>query len=244
MITLSQLYRFTVVLIREAFHPRWPFKEIIRQCHAIGVRSFLLIGVTSFIVGMVFTVQSRPSLAQFGATAMIPAMVSIAIVRALAPLVTALIASGKIGSQIGAELGSMRVTEQIDAMEVSGANPVKFLILTRVLATTFMIPILCFYSAAISLFGGFLSITDQDQLSFLSYFTQVFGILKFVDLGAMVLRALVFGISIGLTSCYVGYHAENGTQGVGKAANTAVVASMFLVFIEELLLVQLFSLMN
>ncbi|WP_437919557.1 MlaE family ABC transporter permease [Sphingobacterium sp. LRF_L2] len=244
LMELSKIFQFTKKSCREIFLPPYEFKEIVRQCYEIGWKSMSLIGMTSFIVGIVFTMQSRPSLAKFGATAMIPAMVSIAIVRALAPLVTALISSGKIGSQIGAELSSMKVTEQIDAMEVSGTNPIKFLISTRVVATTIMIPILCFYAAMLGLLGGYFSIAEKDQMSILAYFTQVFGILKFVDLGAMVFRAVTFGFTIGLTSSYVGYYAKNGTQGVGKASNSAVVSSMFLVFIEELLIVQFLSVFN
>ena len=173
-----------------------------------------------------------------------PALISIAIVRALAPLVTALIASGKVGSQIGAELSSMNVTEQIDAMEVSGTNPFKFLIVSRIIATTIMIPVLCFYVAGIGLFGGYLSISAVDDLSLLSFFSQVFDSIQMIDLFAMVLRAVVFGFTIGFASCYVGYYSSKGTEGVGKAANSAVVASMFIVFIEELLIVQLLGIIT
>jgi len=158
--------------------------------------------------------------------------------------VTALIGSGKIGSQIGAELSSMNVTEQIDAMEVSGTNPMKFLVSTRILASTLMIPVLCFYVAGIGLFGGFLSIAAKDDLSFLAFFTQVFEAIAPKDIFAMVLRAVVFGFTIGFASSYVGYYSSKGTEGVGKAANSAVVASMFLVFIEELLIVQILSLVE
>nr|WP_317126058.1 ABC transporter permease [Sphingobacterium alimentarium] len=224
---------------REVVSPPFEFKEIIRQCYEVGWKSFPLISLTGFIVGFVFTKQSRPSLEEFGATSWLPALISIAIVRALAPLVTALIASGKVGSQIGAELSSMNVTEQIDAMEVSGTNPFKFLIVSRIVATTLMIPVLCFYVAGIGLFGGYLSITSKDDLSLLSFFTQVFESIQMIDLFAMVLRAVVFGFTIGFASCYVGYYSSKGTEGVGIAANSAVVASMFIVFIEELLIVQL-----
>ena len=220
---------------------RSEFKEIIRQCYEIGWKSFPLISLTGFIVGFVFTKQSRPSLEEFGATSWLPALISIAIVRALAPLVTALIASGKVGSQIGAELSSMNVTEQIDAMEVSGTNPFKFLIVSRVIATTIMIPILCFYVSGIGLMGGYLSIISHDDLSMLSFFTQVFNAIEYIDLAAMVIRAIVFGFTIGFASCYIGYNSSKGTEGVGRAANSAVVASMFLVFIEEILIVQLLS---
>lgn len=226
---------------RELVSPPYEFKEIMRQCYEIGWKSFPLISLTGFIVGFVFTKQSRPSLEEFGATSWLPALISIAIVRALAPLVTALIASGKVGSQIGAELSSMNVTEQIDAMEVSGTNPFKFLIVSRVIATTIMIPILCFYVSGIGLMGGYLSIISHDDLSMLSFFTQVFNAIEYIDLAAMVIRAIVFGFTIGFASCYIGYNSSKGTEGVGRAANSAVVASMFLVFIEEILIVQLLS---
>src|SRR6195952_268484 len=131
----------------------------VRQCNEVGVRSFTLISLTGFIVGVIFTKQSRPSLEEFGATSWLPSLVSIAIMRALAPLVTALIASGKVGSSIGAELGSMRVTEQIDAMEVSGTKPFKYLVCTRVLATTLTIPILATYTGFIGLLGGYLNVS-------------------------------------------------------------------------------------
>ena len=241
LLELAKLHRFLMRFFRELVSPPYEFKEIIRQCYEIGWKSFPLISLTGFIVGFVFTKQSRPSLEEFGATSWLPALISIAIVRALAPLVTALIASGKVGSQIGAELSSMNVTEQIDAMEVSGTNPFKFLIVSRVIATTIMIPILCFYVSGIGLMGGYLSIISHDDLSMLSFFTQVFNAIEYIDLAAMVIRAIVFGFTIGFASCYIGYNSSKGTEGVGRAANSAVVASMFLVFIEEILIVQLLS---
>src|SRR6195952_3384425 len=126
--SVYNIHLFILRFFREAFMPPYEFKEIVRQCYEVGVRSFTLITLTGFIVGLIFTKQSRPSLLQFGASSWLPGLVSIAIMRALAPLVTALIAAGKVGSSIGAELGSMRVTEQIDAMEVSGTKPFKFLV--------------------------------------------------------------------------------------------------------------------
>ena len=241
LLEFAKLHRFLMRFFRELVSPPYEFKEIMRQCYEIGWKSFPLISLTGFIVGFVFTKQSRPSLEEFGATSWLPALISIAIVRALAPLVTALIASGKVGSQIGAELSSMNVTEQIDAMEVSGTNPFKFLIVSRVIATTIMIPILCFYVSGIGLMGGYLSIISNDDLSLLSFFTQVFNAIDYIDLAAMVIRAIVFGFTIGFASCYIGYNSSKGTEGVGRAANSAVVAYMFLVFIEEILIVQLLA---
>src|SRR3978361_780021 len=134
----------------------------MRQCYEVGVRSFSLSSLAGFIVGLIFTKQSRPSLLEFGATSWLPSLVSIAIMRALAPLVTALIASGTVGSSIGADLGSMRVTEQIDAMEVSGTKPFKYLVCTRVIATTIAIPILATYTGFVAILGGFLNVVNNE----------------------------------------------------------------------------------
>src|SRR3569833_941772 len=133
---IYQAFAFVIRFFKEAFVPPFHFKEFIRQCYNIGYKSLALISITGFITGLVFTKQSRPSLADFGATSWLPSLVAIAIIRALAPLVTALICAGKVGSNIGAELGSMIVTEQIDAMEVSAIDPYKYLVVTRVAATT------------------------------------------------------------------------------------------------------------
>src|ERR1700748_2273639 len=152
------IHLFIIRFFKEAFLPPFEFKEIIRQCYETGLRSLPLISVTGFIVGYIFTQQSRPSRATFGANSWLPSLASIAIMRALAPLVTALIASGKVGSSIGAELGSMRVTEQIDAMEVSGTHPFKFLVCTRVLATTIALPILSTYFGLVAMLGGYVNV--------------------------------------------------------------------------------------
>src|SRR5690606_16110797 len=169
LVELARIHRVMRSFLREAVSPPYEFTEIIRQCYEIVGKSCPLLSLPGFSVGFVFTKQSRPSLEEFGATSWLPALISIAIVRALAPLVTALIASGKVGSQIGAELSSMNVTEQIDAMEVSGTNPTKFLISTRIIATTTMIPVLCFYVAGIGLLGGYLSISAKDDISILAF---------------------------------------------------------------------------
>ena len=231
-------YVFFLRFFREVFKGRMEFQEIIKQCYAIGNKSLLLIGMTGFITGMVFTKQSRPSLAEFGAVSWLPSLVAIAIVRALAALVTALISAGKIGSSIGAELGSMRVTEQIDAMEVSAVNPFKFLVVTRVLASTITIPILMFYCTAVSLMGAFLNVTLNEGTSFRAFFENAFEQITFLDIFTSLAKAIAYGFTIGIVGCYQGYNASKGTEGVGKAANSAVVISMFLIFIEEVIIVQ------
>lgn len=219
--------------------PPYEWKEIIRQCYMVGYKSLPLISVTSFVIGIVFTKQSRPSLSEFGAESWLPSLVAIAIFRALAPLVTALIAAGKVGSNIGAELGSMRVTEQIDAMEVSATNPFKFLVVSRVLATSFMLPILMFYMAFISMIGAYLNILVNEDTSLVAFFVNALENISFLDFFSSLIKTIVFGFSIGIIGAYQGYNATQGTQGVGRAANAAVVTAMFVVFIEEIVAVQI-----
>src|SRR6478672_8440978 len=216
---VNDVFGFVVRFFKEVFKPPFEFNEMIKQCYNVGVRSVALITVTGFITGLVFTKQSRPSLAEFGATSWLPSLVAIAIIRALAPLVTALIAAGKIGSNIGAELGSMKVTEQIDAMEVSASNPFKFLVVTRVLAVTFMLPILMLYTAFVGMMGAYLNVHANEQTSFISFFQSAFSTLSFLDIISSVAKTIVFGFTIGVAGCYQGYNAENGTQGVGNAEN-------------------------
>jgi phospholipid/cholesterol/gamma-HCH transport system permease protein len=233
-----KVYKFGLRFFKEVFLPPYEFQEIVRQCFEIGYKSLPLISLTGFITGIVFTKQSRPSLAEFGAASWLPSLVSIAIIRALAPLVTALIVAGKVGSNIGAELGSMKVTEQIDAMEVSATNPFKFLVVTRVVATTFMVPMLVLYTGFIGMMGGFLNVHANEQTSLTTFFENAFESISFLDIFSSIFKSIIFGFTIGMTGCYQGYNASNGTQGVGRAANSAVVISMFLIFIEEMIIVQ------
>ncbi|MDN3689241.1 MlaE family ABC transporter permease [Cyclobacterium jeungdonense] len=235
---LESAYLFVKRFFKEVWFPPYEFKEVIRQCYQIGYNSLPLISLTGFIVGVVFTNQSRPSLAEFGATSWLPALISIAVIRAMGPLVTALIAAGKVGSSIGAEIGSMKVTEQIDAMEVSATNPFKFLVVSRVLASTFMIPILVLYTDFVALLGAFVNVHANEMTSLSTFFVQVFDALSFLDITSSLVKSVVFGFTIGIVGCYKGYNSTKGTEGVGKAANSAVVMAMFLIFIEELLSLQ------
>lgn len=232
-------FLFIRLFLKEAFKAPLHFREIINQCYEIGLRSLTLITLTGFVTGIVFTKQSRPSLETFGATSWLPSLISIAILRALASLVTALICAGKVGSSIGAELGSMRVTEQIDAMEVSAIHPFKYLVVTRVLATTITVPILALYCGFVALLGSFVNVNSHESTSFISFFEHGFDTIIFLDIFTSVVKSIIFGFTIGIIGCYKGYNASNGTQGVGRAANQAVVLSMFMIFIEEIIIVQI-----
>jgi len=232
-------YQFTIRFFKEVFQPPFHFREIINQCYEVGLKSLALISLTGFIVGIVFTKQSRPSLEDLGAASWLPSLIGIAIVKALGPLVTALICAGKVGSSIGAELGSMKVTEQIEAMEVSAINPFKYLTVTRVIATTITIPILALYCSFVGLFGSYLNVHASESTSLVNFYQEGFKTITFLDIFSSIVKSIVFGFTIGIIGCYKGFHATKGTFGVGKAANEAVVLAMFLVFLEEIVIVQL-----
>lgn len=231
LVEIGELSYFSGRFFKETFKRPFEFREFLRQCFYIGNRSLLLVSITGFIIGLVFTLQSRPTLLDFGAVSWMPRMVSIAIIREIGPIITALICAGRIGSGIGAELGSMRVTEQIDAMEVSGTNPLKYLVVTRILATTLMIPILVIFGDAIAILGSAMVENVKGSVSFLLYFNQVFNALEFGDIIPATIKTFFFGYAIGLVGCYKGYNCSKGTAGVGLAANSAVVFTSVLLFI-------------
>ena len=239
LIETGELSFFAARFFRQTFKKPFEFQELLHQCYRVGVQSLPLVAVTGFIMGLVFTIQTRPTLDEFGAVSWMPSMIGISIVRELGPMITALICAGKIGSGIGAELGSMRVTEQIDAMEVSGTNPFKFLVVTRILAVSLMLPVLVILADAIGLFGSFLVENVKGQVSFVLYFNLAFESLEFGDLVPATVKSFFFGFVIGLVGCYKGYYSKKGTEGVGRAANSAVVIASLLVFIIDFLAVMI-----
>jgi phospholipid/cholesterol/gamma-HCH transport system permease protein len=230
---------FTGKFFKEVFKPPFQINEFFRQCYAIGYKSLPLVVITGFIMGVVLTIQSRPTLIKFGAESWLPSMVSLSLIREIAPVITALICAGKIGSGIGAELGSMKVTEQIDAMEVSAINPYKYLVVTRILACTLMIPILIFFADLVGIFGGYVGFNVRGSISLVRYFAEVFEHLEFLDLLPAVIKTFFFGFFIGLIGCFKGFNAKNGTASVGVAANEAVVAASLSIFIIDMLAVQI-----
>lgn len=230
---------FAIRFFKEALTPPFEIKELLKQCYFIGNKSLTLVGITGFIMGLVLTIQSRPTLVEFGAESWLPGMVALSLIREIAPVITALICAGKIASGMGAELGSMKVTEQIDAMEVSGTNPFKYLVVTRVLAATFMIPLLVVFAATVGIVGGYAGINIHSHLSLVRYFSQVIASIEFSDVFPAFAKTFFFGFFIGLIGCYKGYTASSGTESVGKAANEAVVAASLSVFIIDMICVQL-----
>jgi len=238
LIELSNFFLFIASAIRAMFSKGFEFKEFLRQCYQIGNKTLPLISITGIIMGLVLTIQSRPVLVKFGAVAMLPGMVAISIIREMGPMVTALICAGKIGSGIGAELGSMKVTEQIEAMEVSSTNPMNFLVVTRVLASILMIPLLILYADALGIFGSWIGVNIKGDVNLVLFFSQAFSRVEFIDFIPAFIKSFFFGAVIGFVGSYKGYNAGKGTESVGIAANSAVVLSSLLVIIVDMIAVQ------
>ncbi|MTB50345.1 ABC transporter permease [Lewinella sp. W8] len=234
---VGKLSSFTGRFFGAAFSRPFEWKELIRQCYEIGYKSLFLVLATGFIMGLVLTLQLRPTMIDFGASAYMPDMVSIAFVREIGPVVTALICAGKIGSGIGAELGSMKVTEQIDAMEVSGTNPFKFLVVTRVWACIIMIPLLVIAADAVGMLGSYFIESTRGEVTLALYFNRAFHAMAVGDLVPATIKTFFFGLVIGIVGCYKGYFSSKGTAGVGSAANSAVVISSLLLFLVDFIAV-------
>lgn len=236
-IDLGEMVLFTGKVIKQFFQPPFEHKELIKQGFLIGNKSLSLVSVTGFIMGLVLMMQIYPILSNFGAQTLLPGVVAIAMVRELGPVITGLICAGKISSGIGAEIAAMRVTEQIDAMEVSGTKPLGFVVATRVLAATIVVPILVIFADALSLLGAFLAINAFEHMSGMLFINSAFGVLGFIDLIPATIKTVFFGFFIGLIGCYKGYNANKGTESVGYAANSAVVSSSLTVFVIDLIFV-------
>jgi len=236
---VADVFLFILRIINETFSRDFEFKEFFRQCFQIGYKSLPLISVTGLIMGLVLTIQSRPVLVEFGAVSALPGMVAVSIIREMGPVITALICAGKISSGMGAELGSMKVTEQIDAMEVSSTNPMKFLVVTRVLAATIMIPLLILYADALGIIGSWAGANIKGDVPFVLFFSQAFSHIGFLDFLPAVIKSFFFGSVIGIVGCYQGYNAGRGTESVGIAANSAVVIASLLVIIVDVIAVQI-----
>ncbi len=240
-IKIASLAKFSVKAIRELFRPPYEVSETLRQFFLIGYKTLPLISVTGFIIGLTLTLQSIPTLSKFGASSLVPSMVALAVILEIGPVITSLIFAGKIGSGIGAELGSMKVTEQIDAMEVSGTNPFRYLVVTRVAASTLMLPLLVILADGIALFGGFLAINIFSEMGLKNYLISAMGNLGFKEVLPATFKTFLFGFSVGIVGSFEGFNASRGTESVGIAANTAVVVSSLFVILIDMIMVQLTS---
>src|SRR3989304_4102373 len=210
---VSSVTIFTLRFFKEAIKPPYEINEVMKQSFLIGYKSLPLVAITGFIIGLVLTIQTRPTL-------------------------------GKFGSGIGAELASMNVTEQIDAMQVSDTNPFKYLVVTRVLSATLMLPILVIFGDGVGLLGSLVGVNIKGNVSSYLFFSQIFQSLDFQDVIPAVIKTFFFGFAIGLIGSYKGYNSNKGTEGVGKAANSAVVLASLIVFIIDMIAVQITSVLQ
>ena len=239
LVGAADFFLFLLSVIRATFTRRFEFAEFLNQCFKIGSQSLGLISVTGIIIGIVFTIQTRPTLLEFGAVGMLPGMVALSIVREIGPVITALICAGKIGSGMGAELGSMRVSEQIDAMDVSSTHPLRYLVVTRVVAATLMIPLLILYADILAIVGSWVGANIKGEINLVLFFSQAMSHIAFIDFLPAFIKSFFFGAVIGLVGCYMGYRAGRGTESVGIAANSAVVVSSLLVIVVDMVAVQI-----
>jgi len=229
---------FGLRTVRLSVHPPFEFGEIASQIVEIGWRSSVLVAVGGFAVGAVLALQTRASMASFGATALIPQAVSFGLFKDVGPLVTGLLVSGRVGAGIGAELAVMRVTEQVDALEALAVNSFKYLVVTRVIACIVALPVLTTILDFAGVAGGWLTEWVYSRISISLFLNEAFDPMGWSDYIPPILKTFVFGLIIGLVSCYIGYNAKGGAEGVGRASTKGVVISSVLIILSDVILVK------
>jgi len=230
---------FGLRALKEAVRPPYEFGETARHVFEIGWRSIPLIATSGFAIGVVLSMHTRASLERFGAEAMIPAGLAIALIRETGPLVTGLLLSGRVGAGIGAELGAMKVTEQIDALEATAVDSFKFLAVTRILACIIALPLLTTIMDFCGIFGGFVAEATVSGMSWHLYFRRAFSLINFDDFIPATLKTAVFGMIIGTVASYLGFTTTQGTEGVGRTSTRSVVFASILIIMTNVVLVKL-----
>jgi phospholipid/cholesterol/gamma-HCH transport system permease protein len=236
--TAGALALFAGRAVVEAARPPYEPGEILRHVYQFGLRSAPLIITSGFAIGAVLSMHTRASLERFGAEAMIPAGLAMALIRETGPLTAGLLVSGRVGAGIGAELGAMRVTEQIDALEASAVDPFKYLVVTRVIACMIAMPLLTTMMNAAGVLGGYASEAVLSGMPFQLYFERSFSFIDFSDLIPSTLKTVVFGFLIAITGGYLGFTTRGGTEGVGNASTRSVVMASMLIILSNVILVR------
>jgi len=235
---VGEVSLFGLRALVEAFRPPFELREIARHVFEIGWRSMPLIATSGFAVGVVLSMHTRASLERFGAEAMIPAGLAIALIRETGPLTCGLLVSGRVGAGIGAELGAMKVTEQIDALEAVAVDSFKFLAVTRILACILALPLLTAIMDFCGIIGGFLAETAISGMSWELYFRRAFSLIEFNDFIPSTLKTAVFGLLIGTIASYLGFTTTQGTEGVGRTATRSVVLASIAIIMSNVVLVK------
>ena len=226
-------------VFRAALTRPFELREIIRQFDEIGPKSVPLVVLAGSAIGTVLALETRSSLVRFGAQSMMPAAIVYSIIHEMGPIMTGLVVSGRVGAGIGAELGSMKVAEQIDAIEASAVNPYKLLVVTRVLACMVALPLLTLVTDFCGIGAGWMADTLVNPISFRGFLTAGFSTLNFGEFLAPTFRTSAFGLIIGLVACFQGMRTQGGTEGVGHSATNAVVLSSLFVILADVVLVKL-----
>jgi phospholipid/cholesterol/gamma-HCH transport system permease protein len=235
----GELGLFCVRTFKAGIASRYQMKELVRQMDEIGSKSIALVILTGAALGVVMSIHLRDSLIRFGAEAALPAVIVLAIIKESGPIITALVVSGRVAAGIGAELGSMKVTEQLDALEASAIDPYRLLVVPRVLACILMLPLLTMVADFFGVLMGWVSNAVIAPISFQLFLNQGFKSVTFDDLIPSTLRTTIFGFIIGTISCFEGMRTEGGTEGVGRSTKAAVVLSALFVILADVFLVKL-----
>jgi len=240
---LQGLGQFSFFVLRAFSHclrPPFYFGQWLRQFWDIGYYCLPVVGLTALFSGMVLALQSYSGFSRFSAESVIATVVALSITRELGPVMAGLMVAGRIGASIAAELGTMRVTEQIDALTTLSTNPYKYLVAPRVVAGVLLLPVLVFIADIIGIFGGFVVSVYKLNFNAATYIDQTWYYLEVMDVVSGLVKASVFGFIVTLMGCYFGFHSKGGAQGVGAATTHAVVASSILILISNYFLTGLF----
>lgn len=236
----GRLALFTLTALSHCVRPPFYLRHIGRQMVEIGYYSLPVVGLTAVFTGMVLALQSYSGFSRFSAESAIATVVVLSITRELGPVLAGLMVAGRIGAAMAAELGTMRVTEQVDALTTLATNPYKYLVAPRLIAGTTMLPILVLIADIIGVFGGYLVSVYRLGFNPSSYINNTWQYLEFMDVVSGLVKAAAFGFVISLMGCYHGYHSRGGAQGVGAATTNAVVSSSILILVLNYLLTGIF----
>jgi phospholipid/cholesterol/gamma-HCH transport system permease protein len=225
-------------VVRAGVTPPFEFRELFRQLDEVGSKSLPLVALAGAAIGVVLSMETRYSLTRFGAKSLLPAAIAFSVVHDIGPIITGLVASGRVGAGIGAELASMKVSEQIDAIEASAVNPYRLLASTRILACIIMLPLLTLAADFCALLMGWVAMTVVEPISLHQFVNSGFKGTGFNDFLPPTFKTAVFGLIIGLTACFQGMRTKGGAEGVGRAATSSVVLSSLFVILVDVVLVK------
>lgn len=238
--SVGALALFVAKSVMHVFTPPWYPRLVLRQFVDIGYYSLPVVGMTAIFTGMVLALQSYTGFTRFNAESAIAGVVALSVTRELAPVLAGLMVAGRIGASIAAEIGTMRVTEQIDALTTLSVNPYKYLIAPRIIAGTLMLPLLVLVADIIGIYGGYIVSIYSLGFSEGSYLNQTWDILQTNDVVSGLVKASVFGFIVTMMGCYHGFNSGRGAQGVGAATTYAVVSASILILIFNFLLTKVF----